>query len=866
VRRSDILSGIAGWLGRLGIRGKLIGIFVLIKVMPLLLLAWFSWLAAKQLGVDVSEAAGTMVDSMLSTVGTVGQKVTEDSIRALDERSREAIEAMTTRTAREIADFLHDRDSDILAAGAIPPDEAAYRRFVDGKRRLLHRPGRWHLAADGQSWQPESPHVAESGATRPILPDNARDFHTRPPEYLGEPELRPLYAEMTFVDLNGDERIKVTRGNLTEKRLAHVADRRQTFIHAETYFAKLAALQPGEIYVSEVIGAYVPTDFFGPYLPAKAKEHGKAFAPEKSAYAGAENPVGKRFRGIVRWATPVLKDGRKVGYVTLALDHDHIREFTDHLLPTGARYSPIADASQGNYAFLWDHKSRAISHPRDYFIVGYDPQTGLPATPWMDEALYAEWQASGKPAHEFLAGIPPFRDQNLKRRPARALVQAGTVGLDCRYLNFSPQCDGWQALTEHGGSGSFVIYFSGLWKLTTAAAIPYFTGQYGQSPQGFGFVTIGANVDDFHRAATQTAGQIESLITERQGIHREQRGNLMRHIREHLRQTGWALWLSTALMIVIVIAIAIWMAGALTRRITAMIDGLRTFERGNLDHRLDASGSDEMAELARSFNRMADSIAASLRRADEARVRAEDASRMKSEYMATMSQELRDPIDGILGLSRRLQTEIDDPAQQASTQAIHDSGRQLLDRVNEILEHLDIREEAIARLESMAHHDPLTGLPNRLLISDRLSQAIFRAERQGRKVAVCFIDLDGFKEVNDRFGHDTGDILLAVLGQRLSVHLRASDTVGRLGGDEFVVLLEEIDDDAAALHLAQGILRQIGEPIEASGNDCRIGASIGVALYPDHGRDTPTLLRQADSAMYEAKRAGKNQVRLSTAE
>ena len=77
-----------------------------------------------------------------------------------------------------------------------------------------------------------------------------------------------------------------------------------------------------------------------------------------------------------------------------------------------------------------------------------------------------------KPSHEFLSGVPNFRDQNLKRKPAKALVKAGTVGLDCRYLNFSPQCDGWNALTEHGGSGSFAIFFSGLWKLTTAAAIP----------------------------------------------------------------------------------------------------------------------------------------------------------------------------------------------------------------------------------------------------------------------------------------------------------------------------------------------------------------------------------------------------------
>ncbi len=211
----------------------------------------------------------------------------------------------------------------------------------------------------------------------------------------------------------------------------------------------------------------------------------------------------------MRWATPVVRAGKVAGWVTLALDHDHIRQFTDRLMPTEQRYTPIADAIKGNYAFLWDYLGRSISHPRDYFIVGYDPATGQPQTPWMDTELHAEWKASGLPSHEFLAGVEPYRDQNLKRKPAPELVKAGTVALDCRYLNFSPQCEGWKALTEHGGSGSFVIFFSGLWKLTTAAAVPYYTGRYGASRQGFGYVTIGANVDDFHRAATESGRKIQ---------------------------------------------------------------------------------------------------------------------------------------------------------------------------------------------------------------------------------------------------------------------------------------------------------------------------------------------------------------------
>src|SRR5574343_1478742 len=610
-----------------GIRGKLIIIFVLIKVVPLVLLAWFAWNATSQLGGDVSEKAANMADAMLATMKSIGKTVTDDSIRALDLRSREAIEALTTDTAKEIATFLYDRDIDIRQAASLDPTEASFRRFLHERQRSIYQHAAWKLAADGKSWEPATPVSREAKVTRPILPDNAKDFHARPPEYLGEAERRPLFVEMTFIDLAGNEKIKITTGNLTDRQLRNVADPANTFAKAEHYFAELKKLKAGEIYVSDVIGAYVPTHAIGPYLPAALEKAGKPFKPEESAYAGTENPVGKRFRGIVRWAMPVLKGGQIAGYVTLALDHDHIRQFSDRLMPTEERYTPIADAIKGNYAFLWDHKSRSISHPRDYMIVGYDPDTGRPATPWMDEDLYAEWQASGKPADEFLAEIPPFRDQNLKRKPAKELVKAGTLGLDCRYLNFSPQCDGWNAVTEHGGSGSFVIFFSGLWKLTTAAAIPYYTGRYGDSQQGVGFVTIGANVDDFHKAATDTAKQINALIDEKDASYKTQRGALLEHIRDSLSATAMGLWGSTLLMVGIVIAIDIWMAGLLTRRITGMISGIHAFQEGDLKRRLDARSSDEMGELPASFNRMADSVEESFKLLDEARAKAEESSR-----------------------------------------------------------------------------------------------------------------------------------------------------------------------------------------------------------------------------------------------
>ncbi len=108
--------------------------------------------------------------------------------------------------------------------------------------------------------------------------------------------------------------------------------------------------------------------------------------------------MGKRFQGLVRWATPVLREGKTIGYVTLALDHSHIMEFTDHVVPTERRYAQISDGSTGNYAFMWDYKSRNISHPRDYFIVGYDPKTGEEELPWLEKDHYYTWQKSGMPS------------------------------------------------------------------------------------------------------------------------------------------------------------------------------------------------------------------------------------------------------------------------------------------------------------------------------------------------------------------------------------------------------------------------------------------------------------------------------------
>jgi len=608
-----------------GIRTKLITIFILIKVLPLIALAWFAWDEIAKLTHTVEQRSTRMIANTHEVVSGVSELSTQNSIRALDVKSREAIERLTTDTAKQVAAFLYDRDRDILLAAKIPANEALYRQFLDSRFRsvMLHRP--WVMDDRGEKWVPsEAPDMTNEPIIMAKNDDNRRDFHYRPPDRDGILENRPLYLEMTFIDPSGNEIVKVGTSRQLPVTRRNVADPANTYCRAETYFETLKQLKPGEIYVSEVIGPYVKGHMIGTYNRAKAEKLGIDFAPEKSGYAGKENPVGIRFQGLVRWGTPVVKDGRIAGYVTLALDHTHIMEFTDHVVPTADRYSAISDAGSGNYAFIWDYKGRNISHPRDYFIVGYDPETGQQSVPWLDQEMYALWQQSDMSMDIFQSQAPQFKQQALSKKPAQPLTQRGMFGLDCRYLNFAPQCTGWHNLTQNGGSGSFLIFWSGLWKLTTAAAIPYHTGMYGQHPRGFGFVTIGANVDEFHRSAMETAEtirDIEAGFTQKLEIEKKDHLTLMR---ASLQNAFRHLSLYTLLMVVFVIFIAIFMAGVLTTRITTIIRGIRRFQQGDRSYRLKQQTSDEMGQLAKAYNEMADSVQTYINDVESSKTELED--------------------------------------------------------------------------------------------------------------------------------------------------------------------------------------------------------------------------------------------------
>jgi diguanylate cyclase (GGDEF)-like protein/PAS domain S-box-containing protein len=161
-------------------------------------------------------------------------------------------------------------------------------------------------------------------------------------------------------------------------------------------------------------------------------------------------------------------------------------------------------------------------------------------------------------------------------------------------------------------------------------------------------------------------------------------------------------------------------------------------------------------------------------------------------------------------------------------------------------------------LSFLAYHDPLTKLPNRLLVTDRVTHALQNSAREGSKIAVLFLDLDGFKNINDIYGHDAGDLLLKAVAKRITNLVRKEDTVSRYGGDEFIVVMEKIPDIKNPATLAQKLIDSFKKTININGNKLSISTSIGISLYPSDGSDTGTLIKNADTAMYLAKHKGRN--------
>ncbi len=641
----NISSSFENFLTKLGLgmRAKLIVIFVIIKVLPLIFIALVAWQQALSLGEEMKIRTQSMADKAVNELTQAGKLAVDDAVRALDDRGTQEIERLTTDTARHVANFLYERDDDIRTLAAFPVDENIYKTFVEHRQIPTLIQSKWVLAEDGKSWVSTKKPDTTPDLTFASEQNSTRFKYTKPTGF--EFEAKPLYLEMTFVDLSGQEKIKIVTSDIMDPTLKDISDKKNTFIKAENYFEHLKDLEPGEIYVSDVIGAYVGTPFIGPFTPENAKKKNVPYEPEKAAFSGPENPNGKRFQGVVRWATPVEKEGKVIGYITLALNHDHIMSLVNHLTPKAERYTELSDPIEGDYVFIWDHKGRNIVHPRHHSIVGYDPETGDPYPAWLEDKIYERWQDSGQSYAEFIETVPTFEDQRRDKKFAKEQLSRGDVGLDCRYLNFAPQCTDWYAATKNGGSGSFLILWSGLWKLTTTAAIPYYTGQYGDTKRGFGIITATSGIENFHAPAIDTQEEIQKIITNTDAELDEAAQNTFDTIAKHLWETTLSLSVSTVVMTLLVILVAIWMASSITQKITYLIAGITRFRHGERHFRFNETVKDELGELADSLDDLSQSIEDSVK--GPATITDLDGRVI---YMNAMTLELLDAtMDGVLG-------------------------------------------------------------------------------------------------------------------------------------------------------------------------------------------------------------------------
>ena len=192
--------------------------------------------------------------------------------------------------------------------------------------------------------------------------------------------------------------------------------------------------------------------------------------------------------------------------------------------------------------------------------------------------------------------------------------------------------------------------------------------------------------------------------------------------------------------------------------------------------------------------------------------------------------------------------------------------RKLADTVKQLEGEIKEREKIAAELHFLANHDALTGLPSLRLCKDRLDHSLAEARRTRQMSAVMFLDLDGFKEINDEHGHEFGDLVLKATALRIKAEIRETDTVARIGGDEFVIILSSLPELAIAERIASGLIKQIAQPIQIDRAQVTVSASIGISIYPENGATAEELIRSADKAMYQIKRQGKNNFGFFSAE
>ena len=704
------------------IKVKLIFIFIIMKIIPLLAISYIAYDGVMKLELYLNNSTKLLFNQSKDIIQNTANLSIEDSIKNLDKKSQELLEKISYELANKVSEFLYERDKDILLLSKLELNQKTLENFFDAKNKNITIHGDYYYDDKSNEYKTDDQLKKEIRTnTKANLKDNEKEFNYIDPVDFGVKSI-PIYKELSYFDLSGKEIYKVSSINPNKLDLSN---KKNTYVNSESYFEEISKLKENEIYVSDVIGEYVGSNVIGTFTKEKAKKAGIEFEPEKYGYAGIENPLGKRFEGILRFITPVYKDNKKVGYVSMALDHRHIREFTDTSNPTGSSVKQnISDARLGNYAFMWDYEGKNISHPRDYSIVGYDKNTGQRVMPWLSADLAEKFYASNKDINEFLKDYPTFEEQSLSKKPnLKQLKELGVIPLDCRYLNFAPQCEGWMQLTKNGGYGSFVINWSNVWKLSTAATIPYYTGKYANTKRGFGFVSIGASVDDFHAAANKTKEDVLNILNNQTKSMETIVNANQYEIKDFINILVNELTLITLTLVLIIIFIAVWMSDYIISKINNLIVGTKKFANNELDYRIKVTSEDEIGELENSFNNMAKEINTLIstqrelnehledkvdektkellqinenlekevenrtESLKEALLKAQNSDKVKSTFLANMSHEIRTPLNSIIGFSELLtnNSDIDESAKKYSS-IIEESAKSLLTIINDILD------------------------------------------------------------------------------------------------------------------------------------------------------------------------------------
>ena len=334
----------------LSIKVKLIALFVLIKIIPLLIISFIAFMGVQKLDEYYLDSTEKLFLDNKKIIKETADNAINDSIKALDKKSQLFLERISYEIANNIANFLYERDSDILFLSKIQMNQEILENFYKSKSReiIIHddyfyddKTNSWITNEELKSVNREIK-VAE-------LKDNEKEFNFIDPLNIKK-RVIPIYKEIAYFDLEGNEQYKISQIN---SQLVDISLQKNTYINSEKYFSQIENLKEGEIYVSDVIGEYVGSKIIGKFTKEKAEKANIDFKPEDYGYAGKENPVGKRFEGIVRFITPVFKNNEKVGYISLALDHTHIMQFTETSDPTSINPKQnITDASLGNYAFI----------------------------------------------------------------------------------------------------------------------------------------------------------------------------------------------------------------------------------------------------------------------------------------------------------------------------------------------------------------------------------------------------------------------------------------------------------------------------------------------------------------------------------